>query len=199
MLATGLSGALRWLQRVVKVSLSEVSYSNNLSSYTTPEEYNHKIIDAAALRDASNAAAEDVNEPGGAFARGDKCVATFNGNKLVGYNFYSDVPTPLDDNTEFFFPSGYQYSYAAYTAPAHRGIGLSPSRWTFYRDWRSARGLGQRTISYIDMTNLSSLASGTTDDRVVLGYAARLTHRGRRFYWSSPGCRRASAGFRRIR
>src|SRR5262249_45647427 len=60
-----------------------------------------------------------------AFARGDVCAASFCGEELVGYAFFSSLPTRVRDGIAFRFPSDYVYSYASTTAPSHRGRRLS--------------------------------------------------------------------------
>ena len=106
----------------------------------------------------------------------------------------------VNEDTEFFFPERYLYSYAAYTSSEHRGRGLAQSRWTYYCRWREEReekGVDRPTIYYIELTNLNSMASGSGYDHVVIGYAGYLGYGQRLWYGSTKGCRNAGAGFRK--
>ena len=201
----GFARALSLVQRLVRISLSEISWSPADYQHPAIAGYENRIVDQSGFDPFFKIEDEEVEDRRRAFLRGDRCVATFvvaveeedAAEEIVGYNFYTDLPTVVDAETEFFFPDRFLYSYAAYTALEHRGRRLSPSRWGFFRAWQeSTLGSILPTISYVEMTNLSSLASGGGSHRFVIGYAGHIRIFGRIGYWASPGCRRIGAGFR---
>ena len=90
-----------------------------------------------------------------AFARGDVCAASFRGGELVGYAFFSSLPTRVRDGIAFMFPSDCVYSYASTTARSHRGRGLSRDVWKTARRYRvSVEGRDPKSIWYVDVGNL---------------------------------------------
>lgn len=203
--ATLYSSILRLIGRLLPISVAEVSYSPNVSDHALTPGYKNRMLDEAEFHDALKQMHNGADLPvrHEAFQRGDRCVATFflgggEAEEMVGYNFYSTRPTTVNEEIEFFFSRPYQYSYAAYTADAHRGLRLSPSRWTYYRNWRQAHGETGPTISYIELTNLASLSSGGQDDRVVCGHTGYIKLGKLLRCWRSPGCKKHGAGFRRI-
>jgi len=199
-LRVGFARVLGLVQRLLSLSLSEISWSPADYQHPAVAGYENRMVDQS-FDQVFMIDDEEADNRQSAFLRGDRCVATFittaKGEEIVGYNFYTELPTVVDTETEFFFPGRFLYSYAAYTAPEHRGRRLSPSRWAFFRAWQaSTQGDILPTISYVEMTNLSSLASGGGSSRNVIGYAGYVRIFGQIRYWASPGCRRIGAGFR---
>ena len=182
-------------RRVINFELCQVAESDNRSDYPCQPGYEMAVANAeefSALADINVA-----NQYRDAFSKGDYSVVTTHNNQLVGYNFYSSTATRVNDQVEFRLNDRYVYSYGAYTHPDHRGLGLSPARWTFARNWRIERGVEQLTVHYISLDNLSSLQSGDRNYTVV-GYCAYIGRRkpGARLYcFNSPGCRRRGVGF----
>ena len=133
-----------------------------------------------------------------AFARGDTCVASFRGAELVGYTFYSALPTRVRDGIEFAFPSTYVYSFAAATAPSHRGHRLEPERWKVARRHRNAMGADPPAIGYVNVANLESLAANkaSSPPSTFLGYIAYAKVNGRFRFFASRGARTVGAEFR---
>jgi hypothetical protein len=133
-----------------------------------------------------------------AFARGDACAASFNGAELVGYTFYSTLPTRARPGVDFVYPSSYVYSYASATAPSHRGHRLEQDRWKAARRHRNAAGADPRLIWYVNVANLESRATARSvgEASVLLGYLAYFS-RGKGFtFLASRGARSVGASFR---
>ena len=187
---------LRVLKRLVPIHFMEICYSENETDFPQIEGYENRVVGEAEFCEAVSRWKSFEDDYHFAFARGDYCVATFCGDELVGYNFYSSSETMTDDMTEFHFPDSYRYSYAAYTLASHRGRALSPSRWTYFRNWAQSRNLIKPIIYYTELTNVAALRSGASADRTRLGYAGYVRLAGRTRYWRSPGCKAHGVGFR---
>jgi len=133
-----------------------------------------------------------------AFARGDVCAASFRSGELVGYAFFSSLPTRVRDGIAFMFPPNYVYSYASTTARSHRGRRLSRDFWKTARRYRvSVEGRDPKSIWYVDVGNLESRAAikAMGLENTFIGYTAYVRI-GRRFQiFNSAGCRRTGAGF----
>ena len=134
-----------------------------------------------------------------AFARGDVCSASFCGEKLVGYSFYSSLPTRVRDGVAFEFPSDrYVYAFASATAPSHRGKRLEQDRWKTTRKQRiAATGMDPRIVWYVNIANLESRATSKAvrATNELIGHIVYLKVFGRYRFFSSPGCRRAATRF----
>ncbi len=134
-----------------------------------------------------------------AFERGDVCAASFRGPLLVGYSFYSSVPTRAHEGITFTFPAQeYVYAYASATAPSHRGNRLEQDRWKAARRHRNqTTGRDPRLVWYVNVANLESRATsyamriGTP----LVGYIAWAKIGSEYRFFRSPGCRKAGTGF----
>lgn len=136
-----------------------------------------------------------------AFARGDMCAASFRGAELVGYTFYSTLPTRVRDGIQFVYPQTYVYSYAAATAPSFRGNRLEQDRWKAARRYRNEQGGDPRLIWYVNVANLESRATSRSVGAsfVLLGYLAYAKVGGRYRFFASRGARAAGAYFAEAR
>ncbi len=134
-----------------------------------------------------------------AFAKGDVCAASFSGRELVGYTFYSSLPTRARAGLAFSFPrQSYVYSYASATAPSHRGRRLEQDRWKVARRDRIEKtGADPGIIYYVNIGNLESRATGKGVQLTspLIGYIGWACVAGRLFLFRSPGCRRAETHF----
>lgn len=186
---------VRFLRKISDISIAKVGSSRNLVKYPLDNDYENRMIDFEQFGEATGKSGDQFEA---AFSRGDTCLASFkkDGDELAGYNFFTTLPTTVNDQIEFIFSHDYMYSYAAYTFFAHRNKGLSPSRWTSHREWRIAKGHSPHTIHYIEIHNTSSLISGDNKDTLILGYTGYLKLWGRIWCWRSAGCKKAGAGFR---
>ena len=134
------------------------------------------------------------------FERGDQCVANVIDNVIVGYGFSTDLPTPVVDDIEFFFPRWCVYSFASYTAPSFRGQRLAKYRWPESHRQKEIRyGTSPREVYYISLANSESLKSDLADGTpsIRLGYAVWLRLGRHTLCWNSPGAKRNGLGFRK--
>lgn len=123
----------------------------------------------------------------GALAKGDRCFALFDDNRIVSLGWYSMKPTQLDDELVLHFDPAWAYMYKGYTLHGYRGrrlhaIGMSLALRALTRE--GARGL----VSYVNATNFQSLRSTERMGYVAFGdvYVMRLFGRPRT--WATPGC-----------
>jgi len=134
-----------------------------------------------------------------AFRRGDVCSASFHGADLVGYSFYSSLPTRARDGVTFTFPAQhYVYAYASATAPSHRGKRLEQDRWKVARRQRNeVTGNDPRLLWYVNVANLEARATGKAvrTRPVLLGYIAWARIAGGYRFFISRGCRKAQTLF----
>jgi len=124
-------------------------------------------------------------------------VLTTHLDQVVGYNFYAFSAIQVSPGICFQPGDKHVYSFGAYTHEDHRGLGLSPARWTFFRDWRIAHHIDAPTISYIALDNVSSLVSGVSNDSRVLGYSAWRAQPVTACF-RSPGAKRLGIGFYKV-
>lgn len=128
-----------------------------------------------------------------ALAKGDRCYAIMDGDKLAAYGWYSRQPTRIDPpDLLLSFDSNLVYMYKGLTRPEYRGqrlhaIGMN--RALQHYQTQGARGI----ISYVESTNVDSLKSCYRLGYQLFGsvYLWRVFGHYLRVY--SPGCR--SQGF----
>ncbi|MEM6708671.1 MAG: hypothetical protein AAF648_07785 [Pseudomonadota bacterium] len=127
-----------------------------------------------------------------ATARGDRCVANFLGDELVGYAWIAYGPTPHLDGVWCETGSPDRYAYKAFTHPRFRGKRL---RGTFHALEADDAAFGvTHSVSFIAWWNRSSMKAIARNQAVRIGWAGYWTIGTRRFCFRSPGARRA--GFR---
>src|SRR5699024_6299583 len=108
-------------------------------------------------RDPENALdASFLNE---ALAKGDRCYAILDGERLAAYGWYSRQPTRIDPPELLLgFDAGYVYMYKGLTRHEYRGqrlhaIGMNRALQHYLE--QGAKGL----VSYVESTNVDSLKS----------------------------------------
>jgi hypothetical protein len=124
-----------------------------------------------------------------ALARGDECVAIFDGDALVSSGWYARGPTPITDSLTLTFAPEWVYMYKGFTLESHRGKRLHGIGMTFalqHYTNAGARGL----ISYVEFNNLQSLRSVEKMGYRLFGDIYIATIGGRERFCSTPGCRR---------
>ncbi|MEM7100001.1 MAG: hypothetical protein AAF541_17170 [Pseudomonadota bacterium] len=134
-----------------------------------------------------------------AFKRGDQCIVNKHDGVIVGYEFSTNLPTPVNDGIEIFFPEWCGYGYASFTAPAYRGQRLAKHRWPESRRQKTLKhGTPPREVFYINLKNLAGLKSDAADGvpSLRLGYGLWLRLFGRYWCWNSRAARRNGIGFR---
>lgn len=206
--SVGRHGILRTLRRslfglarrVVDFEICRVEFSTG-EAYSWPDVIGYETRMVSATEEFHQHLCEELRlvDYRWAFARGDVCSASFRGQDLVGYTFYTTLPTRARDGIAFAFPAQrYMYVFASATAPSHRGKRLEQDRWKIAQRHRIAlTGKDQLLVWYVNVTNLEILATskavGTTFK--LLGYIAYAKIGGRYRFFSSPKCRRAGIGF----
>ena len=199
----GVGNSLRaWVVRALKKGFADFNLAQVGTSYAGPHpahpDYPMALIDWDRFQACLG---RDAHRHRAAFTRGDLCLASFLAGQpdtIVGYNFYTSAPTAVNDEVTFVFPDRYRYSYGAFTHPDHRGKGLSPARFEFFRQWRRARNDPKDNVYYIDVDNLPSMVSGmATSTREILGYIGyvRVRPSGPLRCFASPKARRTGVAF----
>ncbi len=187
------------LSRIVEFEICRVE-TNDGRPYDWPDvkAYETRVVDEETFHGSLCDEIADVNYHW-AFARGDICVASFHDREIVGYSFYSALPTRARDDVMFEFPTTqYVYSFASATAPSHRGNRLEQDRWKVGRRHRiESLGRDPKLIWYVNVNNLESRATNKAVrmQNLLLGYIAYVNVNGRYHFFRSPGCREAQAGF----
>lgn len=123
-----------------------------------------------------------------ALTRGDRCYGFFNGDVLVSYGWYSDLPTPIDEHCVLHFDRAYTYMYKGYTLPAYRGKRLHAVG--MCRALRACAEEGGRgLISYVLSNNFASLKSSARVGYKIFGHAYVFRVGSRTFTYETKGCR----------
>jgi hypothetical protein len=152
-----------------------------------------RMLDAIALRPYARGpnalfGEEFLTE---AIARGDRCYALFDGNRLVSYSWYSTRAKPLweiEPSLALYFNPSYAYMYNSYTVPQYRGRGLQGvGGEAALRAWvdQGLKGL----VCYVESSNLASLRACHRLGYVTFGHFVTLRLGRRLVCWGTPGCR----------
>ena len=186
-------------RRIVDFELCRVECdSGEPFSWPDVAGYDTRIVSEAEFHDSLCNELRDVDYRW-AFTRGDVCSASFHGPDLVGYTFYSSLPTRVRDGIVFTFPAQrFVYGYASATAPAHRGRRLEQDRWKIARRQRNAvAGADPRLVWYINVANLESRAAFKAVRMTVLfvGYIAWARIAGGYRFFTSEACERTGTRF----
>jgi len=121
-------------------------------------------------------------------ARGDRCYALFEGEKLAAYGWYSDLPTPIDEHLVLHFDRAWTYMYNGYTVPAYRGkrlhaVGMCRALRAFTEEGK--KGL----ISCVASNNFSSLNSVTRMGYRIFGAVYMFRAGSHSFTYATKRCR----------
>jgi hypothetical protein len=123
-----------------------------------------------------------------AFARGDRCFALYDGDRLASFGWYSTQPTHISDGLVLHFEPAWVYMYKGFTHPDYRGkrlhgIGMSLALRAVTES--GSRGL----ISYVKSNNFQSLRSIERMGYRIFGdiYLARVM--GKAVTWASQTCK----------
>ncbi|NKB98069.1 MAG: hypothetical protein GKR90_06170 [Pseudomonadales bacterium] len=178
-------------QELCRVETSEADFSE----IVLREDYETRSITSQDFHESlcSELMEADYRE---AFCRGDVCIASLRGRKVVGYTFYTNKPTPVNEAVSFMFNQDYLYNYASATATEHRGNKLEAQRWKVGQmEQVKVAGVDSPRIFYKNVVNFESRATGRGYENGFLGYALIFRIANRWFCWNSPGCVRAETGF----
>ena len=130
-------------------------------------------------------------------AAGDFCIVSFDGERVVGYDWYARGPFPFN-KTPYLIDFGLDraHSYHSFTMPEYRGRGLAPDRWRFAHRGLPERGMKGSAFT-VALGNLSSRrASNKMDGVQWIGYLVYGQWNDRHFHWLSRGCRAAGVSMR---
>jgi hypothetical protein len=126
-------------------------------------------------------------------ARGDRCYALFDGERLAAYGWYSDLPTPIDEHFVLHFDRAYTYMYAGYTLPAYRGKRLHAVG--MCRALRAITEEGKKgLISNVFSNNFASLQSVTRMGYRIFGQVYLFRAGSHGFAYATQDC--GNYGFR---
>ncbi len=126
--------------------------------------------------------------------RGDMCVASFAGERMVAYMWRSFSAAPHLHGLWVHFEKPYRYGYNAFTLPEFRGRHLSEAMGPILDPHSLAHGF-THAISFIESHNYSSLASDMRRGSVCVGWVGYARLFGRVWPFRSPGARHHRFGF----
>lgn len=132
----------------------------------------------------------------GAIARGDRCVANFFGDELVGYGFVTVKGAPVTDQLEVVIDDRLVYRYKGWTHPEHRRKHLSHARGRLNRQFFDLTD-GRRSVDYVAVHNHASKLKHADVHPVRLGYCGFIRLLGREYPFTNRVPRRF--GFRLVR
>jgi GNAT superfamily N-acetyltransferase len=123
------------------------------------------------------------------FDRGDICIASYDREQIIGYDWYSTEPMRLHRSRfRLRFPEGLVYDRWGFVMPRYRGRGIGPDRWRFAHRVMASQGF-KGSIYYIELQNSRSLAAARKMSTRLIGYLLWFRVFGLHFCWTSRGCR----------
>jgi GNAT superfamily N-acetyltransferase len=134
------------------------------------------------------------------FDRGWICIASYDREQIVGYDWYSTEPIqPGESPFRLRLPEGLVQNDMAFVLPRYRGRGIGPDRWRFAHRAMASQGF-KGSIYFIEVHNFRSLAAARKMSTRQIGYLLWFRVFGRHFCWTSRGCRsRGVVAFDRAR
>ncbi len=129
-----------------------------------------------------------------ALARGDLCVASFEGDRMIGYSWLSFTTAPHLHGLWAHFEKPYRYGYNSFVLPEFRGCRLSAYMGNHMNRYCLDQGFEQ-TIAFIECHNYASMASTRRRGGRRVGWAGYVRIFGRLWPFRSPGARRHRFGF----
>jgi hypothetical protein len=153
-----------------------------------PETYRCQLLDAAEMSVYAcpeNELTEEVVEQ--ARAKGDQCMALFDGETLASYGWYSSQPTDFSDELLLRFKSSYVYMYKGFTKDSYRGQRLHAIGMTLALQKYLRRGFSGM-VSIVAANNFSSLKSCYRMGYRDFGQIFVLKALGQYFLYHSKSC-----------
>jgi len=129
-----------------------------------------------------------------ALERGDVAFGALDGDQLVSYMWRTLTAAPHVDGLWVRVDRPYCYGYKGFTHPGYRGLHLNPAISLFSDAHFLALGY-THNIGFIDVHNLSSLATRKYKGNVAIGYAGYVKWFGRCFTYRTPSVRRTGFEF----
>jgi ribosomal protein S18 acetylase RimI-like enzyme len=157
-----------------------------------PAQRRGRMLEAAAMRrhieHADNLLTDAFVDR--AIVRGDRCYASFDGDRLTSYAWYTTRPaalTEIDGNLVLHFDPSYAYMYNAYTLPRYRGRGLNAFGMAAAVDALTEEGR-RGVLAYVDSTNFAAASSCARVGYKAFGRVVVFKVGGRYVCRSSAGC-----------
>ena len=131
-----------------------------------------------------------------ALARGDICVAAFDGARLVAYEWVAFGPTPHIGGVWVEFDKTARYGYKQFVLPQYRGQRIAAALATHSDGWCKRRGRSH-AVSFIDLDNEASWHASLRVGNETVGYAGYVTIFGVFISFRTAGARQAGFRFHR--
>jgi len=161
-----------------------------------PPEVEIRLLGAPEIRRYVDGAGLDLrgDSVDAALARGDVCAGAFVARQLVSYTWRAlRGPVPHNADWEVLWNPGLVYRYKALTLPEYRGFRINEAVAKTV-DRHLAKEGHDVGLSFVEMTNVSSMRTLTRKGRRRIGYAGYLQRFGLYIPFRTAGCRRY--GFR---
>lgn len=164
-----------------------------------PELAANQEVRVAALDELIAASADPVNDLDPAWIRaahdrGERCVAVFEGGKIVSSVWRAFAPSPHEKGLWLHFGPQCFYSFKAFTPPAYRRRRLQHA--TCCKLDPDLLDQGYRySIGFIETHNYPSLISARKRGNRRVGWAGYFTVFGRVISFRSPGAKKYGFGF----
>lgn len=131
-----------------------------------------------------------------AIRRGDRCLAAFEGERVVGYTWVSRQHALLDEGVDVRVGEGGEYRFKTFVRPGDRGRGLMP---LLYRAADAAAAAEGRRWSCLCIApyNEPSIAAARKAGAERMGLVVIWKFAGRVHAWRSAGVGRAGLEFHR--
>lgn len=125
-----------------------------------PEGLTCGFLDEAALRRYAQMPGHELDDAflTSALAKGDRCWAIRDGERLAMYGWYARKPTPVFANLALRFDPAWVYMYKGYTHPDYRGKRLHAIGMAQALVALTGEGL-KGLVSQVERNNFSSLKS----------------------------------------
>ena len=129
-----------------------------------------------------------------AYARGDVCVAAFDGEALAGYCWLASAPLPHLDGVWVKFGQSVGWIYKSLVRPSHRGRGIAPALYRFADATYRGRGRTHSVIC-VESHNRPSIRAALRAGYESGGYGGYLRRGKGLRAWCSPAARERGISF----
>ena len=129
-----------------------------------------------------------------AYARGDLCVAGFEGDTIVGYCWLAFAPVHHLDGAWVQFDRTVAWTYKSLVLPSHRGRGIAPALYRFADHACLERGRKYSVIC-VESHNRPSVRAALRAGYQPSGHGGYLLRGTRLLAWSSPAARKRGVSF----
>lgn len=129
-----------------------------------------------------------------AYARGDVCVASFDGESIVGYCWLAFAPVHHLDGVWVQFDRTVAWTYKSLVRPSHRGRGIAPALYRLADDACLERGRSYSVIC-VESHNHPSVRAALRAGYAPAGYAGYLLRGSRLLTWSSAAAKGQGVSF----